>query len=455
MTPPIWHRQLSVPEERSNERFMFANSHRFSKPNGLMSGPFFANFLALISVPILWASGFDFFALHVLAIWVAVRHTRSIYPSNSFDLLYLTGIFVLLVSITITAMSGLVEFGRIFAAANNLSILVIGYIYFKFASTYSWSRSIKEGNVYRHWMTISVVGIFAASIIADFIWIALGREITFPTVFGALTPASLSGLIGQYREATLVTGNWFLGQTLPRTYLLAAYATGSALVIYMIFLCTIPLINSKLDKLRTSYAVLLILSSVSVLLTLSRASIIAILISICVAAVYFLFGRRALVITAILGALVVVGLMLKPDVISSINETRAGSSSLRLRVYSMSFDAVTSQSPMIGFGVKPRLENLLIPIGSHSTPMSLLVRGGFFAAVPLVLCLLVYPLIWTQQALNKLTLSSQLTPYMALFLSGFIPYASYVLVQDIDAYPIVALCAFTYLGLLKGLASNY
>lgn len=60
------------------------------------------------------------------------------------------------------------------------------------------------------------------------------------------------------------------------------------------------------------------------------------------------------------------------------NEFRAASSGTRFASYRLAYEMTMDQNPVTGLGYTPEiLEHILVPIGSHSSWTSILIRGGF------------------------------------------------------------------------------
>lgn len=73
------------------------------------------------------------------------------------------------------------------------------------------------------------------------------------------------------------------------------------------------------------------------------------------------------------------------------NEFRAASSGTRFASYRLAFEMTMDQNPVTGLGYTPEiLEHILVPIGSHSSWTSILIRGGF---VGVITFLVVYVLL--------------------------------------------------------------
>jgi hypothetical protein len=415
------------------------------------------NFYIISLVPFLWLSGLDFMAFHLMALFLVFRRGVRLRPDGYFDVLFFLAVTVLCLSLALSSAQPDIDEFRMVAALNNISILVIGFVFMKSASTYEWGKPFdaKKRSIARRFRLLTA-GTAGMTLFAVVLYYVHSQNIVFPTLFGLFTP-KMAGLLGEYQEATLVIPNWFLGGMRPRVYLFAPFATGSALVIIFIFAYSRILteseygwggrVESRLTKLGVYTA-----AFGAVVATLSRATIGGFALSLIVANVLRTFRRTSIPVFLLVAPIGVSLLTADSDWFSSINEARQGSSELRFYEYQLAFETVMDQSPIVGLGVKPRVEGLAIPIGSHSTPLSVLVRGGVIASLALCIFLYVMPIYYIIRILHSKLDGVPASVFMLM--ACYFPYALYILVQDVDAYPIVSCCCFTYVGLLRSLSRH-
>ncbi|MQA33379.1 O-antigen ligase family protein [Modestobacter roseus] len=132
----------------------------------------------------------------------------------------------------------------------------------------------------------------------------------------------------------------------------------------------------------------------SLVLSYSRNTVLALVVALAAAGVVALRHRMSApgfyaavsLATAAAGA-VLVALPL-PALIASLNGTRAGSAETRGEIYRITLDRVlAAPTPLLGSGVKERVPGLVASLGSHSTYLGLLYRGGLVALVLLLVVL--------------------------------------------------------------------
>ena len=120
-----------------------------------------------------------------------------------------------------------------------------------------------------------------------------------------------------------------------------------------------------------------------------------------------------------------------------INDQRLGSAATRGAIYNSTLDALSSiPFKMLGFGVKPLQSNLVAAIGSHSTYLGLLFKGGVFAVLLFVL------LLWSL-LINAWIRKSSVGVSVVFFL------ASWCIFEDFDAGHLVPFLIFYLYNLQK------
>ncbi|MCZ2825644.1 MULTISPECIES: O-antigen ligase family protein [unclassified Modestobacter] len=134
----------------------------------------------------------------------------------------------------------------------------------------------------------------------------------------------------------------------------------------------------------------------SLVLSYSRNTVLALLVAL-VAAGAVLLRRRlgapgfaALVSLSVAGGVAVLAVLPVPALIASLNGTRAGSAETRGEIYWITLDRVlASPTPLLGSGVKERVPGLVASLGSHSSYLGLLYRGGAVALLLFLAALVV------------------------------------------------------------------
>ncbi|MGY1635474.1 O-antigen ligase family protein [Geodermatophilus sp. SYSU D00742] len=132
----------------------------------------------------------------------------------------------------------------------------------------------------------------------------------------------------------------------------------------------------------------------SLVLAYSRNTVLALLVALAAAAVVALRRRTgpavfgALVCLAVAVLVAVLALVPVASLVSDLNATRAGSAETRGDIYATTWERITAApTPFLGSGVKERVPGLVASLGSHSTYLGLVYRGGFLAAALLLAAL--------------------------------------------------------------------
>nr|WP_243850403.1 O-antigen ligase family protein [Modestobacter marinus] len=181
----------------------------------------------------------------------------------------------------------------------------------------------------------------------------------------------------------------------------------------------------------------------SLVLSYSRNTVLALLVAL-VAAGAVLLRRRmgapgfaALLSLSVAGAVAVLAVLPVPALIASLNGTRAGSAETRGEIYLITLDRVlSSPTPLLGSGVKERVPGLVASLGSHSSYLGLLYRGGAVALLLFVAALVVAGWVAWRRA-------------EAAALALVVFTAVWSVAEDVDVGHFVPLALVLALGLLR------
>ncbi|MDC9826319.1 O-antigen ligase family protein [Devosia sp. ZB163] len=411
-------------------------------------------FIAVALFPFVWITGLEFIWYPTLAVVLAWRNRRAFHHIGAFDLLFFALMATLLLSLALAPAIATGSLDRVLGAANNLALIATFYFCAKSARYFLNSGSLNDDATTLFLMRAlrrNMLAFLIVSAALYCIWfVSGGSDVSMPTLLGLLP--KLPGILSEYQQAVLVESDYLLGIKLPRSSLFAPFATTAAFLLAMMAGIYLLLsgIRVQPDFRRSSGLVPLNVAAVS--MTLSRASMLAVIAAWLLAA----FTSR-LKMAGLLCILAVVGLI-SFNLASSFEllaDARPGSSSTRISMYEDSVELVLEQSPIYGIGVKPRTNERNIPIGSHSSPISFLVRGGLLGMTFGVLLYLA-PII---RSVMRIFLSFALgahrfkrpTLYGASYSLAFL---AFFLVQDIDAYASAAFFGGVFVGLLNGVARS-
>lgn len=195
-------------------------------------------------------------------------------------------------------------------------------------------------------------------------------------------------------------------------------------------------------------------SAVALLMSLARMAILA-TIAVCVS--LFLWERIVVkrsarfvagLLLILAGLTLVVGLTATGNRLAAgILESRAGSTTTRSAVWIASLEAWRS-SPIIGIGYKPHDFDLAGPVGSHSTVLGLLVKGGALALAAYA-GVVAWVLLGALPRLVKDRADRRGWRAPAAVLGAVLALCAWTLVEDLDAPQAVPLLFALLLGLLS------
>lgn len=395
-------------------------------------------FIFISLIPLWWILGVDFIVFHILTLFYFFK-CPFIFKINDFFQLFISLlIFLLLFSLLISNAN----IDRWFASLNNISIFIVGYFYYSYTKLYLIRNPITyQKRFFKYFFILSCVYI-AAAILAAILYFIGFAQVSFTTGLGLL-PFNLPGLLGEYQNAQLFKPNWFFFSTVPRLFIFSLFATGSALVIALSGYLGVNFINPKNYKARFIFLSLVFLC---IVFTLSRTSIVAFLISFSLLILFYLgksLSTYLLLIFICFSALII---SFSSDLFSTLLDARAASTSARLMVYTQSIDFVLKNGIFLGLGIKPRLDDFFIPLGSHSTFISILVRGGSisFMLFSCAMTIIVFKIF--RSAIRLIFLKSQINAYNTYFIFSLPPVLcalAYILLQDMDAYPSICVLIMT------------
>jgi len=404
--------------------------------------------------PLWWVFGIGFFVFHAAALLAAVASPRALRPRNAFQILLLALISLLSISVILAAASGAADISRAIAALNNISILINGYIIYSFLN-----HSFREDRNNLDYFVNSVgkVGLLAVAIGIPCVYLLFFKgvsSLSFPTVFGLLTPPQ-DNLLGLYQKSLLIDVDWFAESSIPRLTILSTNATSSAALVAFAGYFYLASLRRTRRVLAWTFIFLLICTMIA---TLTRGAILGLAVGLLMYAVLSLRRNRKAII-GISTLVAAVGLIFAAPLVETVNSARQASSDTRFAIYELSLAVTLEEGPIIGLGVKPRTDQTAIPIGSHSTILSLLVRGGIIGASFAIILFIIIPLIWSGKALLKTVQyghRADVRGYSIVMIAAMPSFIVYCLFQDIDAYAPLSAFLFAYLAAISFIASgNY
>lgn len=213
----------------------------------------------------------------------------------------------------------------------------------------------------------------------------------------------LPGVFGVYSEAVFSVIDWTTAGPEPRVIGFGIYATEGALLFLLLgLLGGIDAVRRGRTGLWLAIEAALVIGLV---LMASRTTLLAYLVSVPLLFVLWRgrLARLAIVALPVVAVGGVIAAFYGGDAVSAFiaaqNESRLGSSGTRFLSYTTAIHMVLDENLLTGLGIKPRDDTvLLIPIGSHSSPISIFTKGGLVALLVLasIYAVLLYGIVRAQ-----------------------------------------------------------
>lgn len=410
--------------------------------------------LAIYLMPVWWILGVDFIIFHVFSIIILLKSPSAVKPKDNFHLFILFILFALVFSLIFNLIAGNVDSYRFFAALNNASVLFVGYVFYGYFTLKFRSDPLYIEELYKACSRVFIFFMIVALVMAYFVLRGSAVSVAFPTLFGLITP-KLPGLLGEYQSILLVGQNFFNGETTPRLYVLAPFATGSAILCAITGYLAYAYYRHRSRGVRV---ILLSLMLVGVMLTLTRSATAALLLGFIFLTALYFKGRGLIILMMLFPIGIVLSAAIVPGLLQDLNSMRQGSSDTRFLVYEKSVQSVVDENQLIGFGVKPRTNDVGIPIGSHSTFLSILVRSGFIGMFLAIAAFILIPLSRVFKLVVECFIGNRLKGERRLLAAAncalYLSCLTFLVFQDIDAYASLCVLIFTAFASLFYISSN-
>ena len=322
--------------------------------------------------------------------WVLVRlllRTRS----GARPPLLLAGVAFFLAASLVLALAQDPPASRVLSAGLNLSIWLCVVLFLAGGPSREQLTGIGRGLV-----DVALV----QGVLTILAWAAFPRFQSLGLPLGWVLPATLTDdpSIAAFTSTNLAYEDYFAGFVIRSGGLFGnpTWAGSLAAIGILLLLVGTPYIGR-----HGAVGALLTLGCVgimtpSLVLAYSRNTVLALVLALGAAALIALRRRVGAALFAALvsfGAAAFVAVLLFAPVVetvTSLNETRAGSAETRGEIYAETLERVAdAPTVLLGSGIKEREPGLVASVGSHSTYLGLLYRGGAVAVVLLVVALVV------------------------------------------------------------------
>jgi O-antigen ligase len=407
---------------------------------------------AIKLVPIGWLIGFG----GVLPLAAALVVSLSLVGKRRIVISYRTlpffaFIVVYTLSIVLATVNGS-DFERVLASSYNLVIWTTGLLTLLVVQN-SFTRKLKVATL----KALRNLGLLSGivSVASLILWLAGMYRLEIPSLIGIAVPDStvsqLPGLLESSLRLTVFETGFLFGSDVPRVRVFHPYANSLALTSAFSLFAHVGLRRFESGRRFLPGVFLWLLLLAPIILSWSRMTITATFL----AGVLLLVMQRlptlqqCALITAVAAALLLVlsaPLMSTAISIESLPEVRAGSTETRLLLYRETLKRVADK-PVIGHGIKSRSGDYKdIPLGSHSTILSALLKSGILGLAPLLLAFGSYLIL----AIRHIHSHSDFNASAA---ASVLVLIAWLLVEDLDAPALAAFASFVVLGLLTPLKS--
>lgn len=417
--------------------------------------PAFDLFWTLILVPLWWILGIRFAVFHVLAILMAAktiqrkkqRREKCSFPSEGWWLLAFAGIYFLSLLINLSGTPS----SRVLASLNNFSFWILGWVII-------WiiANNITQKNVTCWLKAARILGLFTAVfvLISMMYGLFIERSFKITSLLGVVLPDSLfqtisekapllkHSLVPRIIAPTLIFKKW-----VPRPVGFNVY--GTALGATLFILIALTWAGYKQSGQKKGKAVVLFLQGAALVLSFSRIAVLGfILAAVLIFLVIHLRKRTVHICFACfcLALIVFVAVISPQKVYKTVSDFRKGSTSFRIQLYGMTLEKALKK-PILGYGYKPRPEDLPVPVGSHSMYVGILYKTGFAgSAVFLFFWAVVIRRWWLDRTLYGR--DKHPGPLWSATGTALIGGLFWMLTEDLDAPPLTAFLFFLVVGII-------
>jgi len=410
----------------------------------------FWRWIVLASV-VWWLAGFNLFIYHLASfflfmglLYLSNRSSEGVIVPVSSKFMLNIAVFYFLSILLHTFFVG-ADGARVIAAMYNLSFWIMGFmLVIVMANAYSSIELDPFLKVFTRlaWIT---GGIAVAMLV---LWKTGRRELIIETpLYPLIRVLGDTQLVQSSLLVRPLLMDWFASGARPRFNVFSPYPTaaGAILMIILIMLATRAAIERK--SLSLVFLGLFAANFLGLFMTLSRMSILAFVFGFFV--VFILQKKNVPMWIFIMFA---VTLLLTPLLIRLLEymlSLREGSNSVRMQLYLYSLQQLKGVDWILGFGVKPRGEAFIFPLGSHSTYISMLFKCGIIGLI--ILVGFQVSLLWRWYFLKSRACQKRRD---FLFWRGlgwvFVALGLWIFTEDIDAPQMLAFLYFSMIGVFEG-----
>lgn len=278
------------------------------------------------------------------------------------------------------------------------------------------------------------------------------QVLTIPTFVGLfVNNLSLPDLLRQTLQWKLYSNATDFGFLFPRLVLVGPYANIYASLLAGLTLLAWPtMMEMQRPKLY------LLLTVILICLTFSASRTVILSLILCISCLLWMSSRmhfKLILFCLVPAVAIAVWMLFDIDQVQSL-DFRSGSTDTRFFLYALTLEAIAENNVFIGAGYKPLVLDFFnsLSLGSHSTPLSIAMRGGLFGML-LWLTIQIYLVISSVRGLRAarlMALKNRPRNHISAIVSASLYILMFCFIQlteDVDANGIIAFAYFLSVGL--------
>ncbi|TPE42985.1 O-antigen ligase family protein [Pontibacter mangrovi] len=360
-----------------------------------------------------WILGLHYISLYYLFFKNLKKVLLKKVSEDAYFLVLIIFFFFQLLSSLFSTISDYYSLNRLIAILHNEVVflfIIVGYVIYEDKKT----KQIIKSNTLPLLFWVSTV--VAVTGLASYF---LNKDLYFDNF--------ISKFVSSYPQTVFTKTGWYEGEKQVRNMAFTIYPNSTAIMLMLLYAIAYE------DLVKRNFIVRFIITALILLGVVFTGSRIVTLFAL--VNIVFLFFKKPLSFKAVVVASVIIIIPLAQYFIDQLNEiysARSSSNDTRYYIQSFSWNLMLKEAPIIGLGLKPRLNELFggeYPVGSHSTYIGYYVKNGLIGGSFIFLFFL--KLFST----SVLTVLKENFSYIKLVLNIlFIEILIILFFEDIDAY---------------------
>lgn len=404
----------------------------------------------IILIPLWWFIGVLSLVFHALVftmfMGLLLRKKSNLYIPK--EIIWLIS-FITVYFVSIIANYSIMPFNRFIATLYNLSFWLEGLMLI----VVIYNTSFSTDDVVEIIKGIVFFGSLCAiiSVLGAILWFLGMKKIVFYAPVSKIVSGFLmNSLFGGSLSLHVIYSHYTDYGIFPRTNPFFSYATSYGMGMMIMIPLTICYYKIKGRIFSLKAIALIILQILALFLASSRTAILACILAF--AFTYFIvhkrtykFYHKVLIVLVLILCFIVFFHDVGLQTFNYIKDFRKGSSVARFRLYKNAFIS-TLESPIYGYGHKPKLNPMGLPTASHSTIFSIMFKTGF---VGLSFLILFWGNVFRRWKKNVKVFKEPPMFYLAKYL-GVVLIGGFMwqCTDDFDAPPLIVFFFFLITGLI-------